>query len=82
MPNYDYVCLSCAHRFEVQQAMSAAPLSECPECGASVRRIITGGSGFVMKGGGSASVPRTMACGNETPCCGRGEPCGKSHGCH
>ncbi|MBP7583212.1 MAG: zinc ribbon domain-containing protein [Spirochaetes bacterium] len=81
MPSYDYVCLSCAHRFEARQAMSAAPLDECPECGGNVRRIITGGSGFMMKGGGAAA-PRTTACGSDTPCCGRGEPCGKSHGCH
>ncbi len=81
MPQYDYICLTCAHRFEAQQSMSEEPLSACPECGAAVRRVITGGSGFIMKGGGNASPRHTTACGSDTPCCGRGEPCGHS-GCH
>jgi len=79
MPAYDYICLSCAHSFEMQQSINDEPLSACPECGSSVRRVITGGSGFIMKGGKAAA--RATACGNDTPCCARGEACGGSQGC-
>lgn len=39
--------------FEVRQKMSEAPLTECPETGQPVERVISGG-GFVLKGGGWA----------------------------
>jgi putative FmdB family regulatory protein len=38
MPTYEYRC-SNGHQFEVFQAMSDDPVSECPECGASVERL-------------------------------------------
>jgi putative FmdB family regulatory protein len=38
--------------FEAFQSMSDAPLSTCPECGKSVRRLINGGSGIIFKGSG------------------------------
>ena len=43
MPTYEYECRACAHTFEAFQAMSDDPLSRCPSCGSSVRRIINGG---------------------------------------
>lgn len=52
MPNYDYVCDSCEHRFEVFQMMSAKPLKKCPECGKAVRRLIGGGAAVIFKGSG------------------------------
>ena len=33
MPNYDFECLHCGHKFEAFQNMSAEPLTKCPECG-------------------------------------------------
>ena len=63
MPTYEYECDSCNHRFEVEQSMHDDPLTECPECAGSVRRVfglssvIFKGSGFycndVKKSGGS-----------------------------
>jgi len=38
--------------FEVVQSMRDAPLTTHPETGIPVRRVITGGFGFVSKGGG------------------------------
>jgi putative FmdB family regulatory protein len=38
MPIYDYKCAN-GHEFEVFQNMSEDPVSECPECGASVERV-------------------------------------------
>jgi predicted nucleic acid-binding Zn ribbon protein len=37
-------------QFEVQQKMSDAPLTHDPETGVPVRRVITGGSGWITHG--------------------------------
>ena len=52
MPTYEYECKSCNHGFEVFQAMSDAPIKDCPQCGSPVRRLIFGGSGVIFKGSG------------------------------
>jgi putative FmdB family regulatory protein len=54
MPNYDYQCESCGHRFEVFQSMNDAKLSACPqpECHGSVRRLLGTGAGVIFKGSG------------------------------
>jgi putative FmdB family regulatory protein len=52
MPTYEYECKSCGHCFEVFQAMSDAPVKDCPECGKEVRRLIFGGTGVIFKGSG------------------------------
>ncbi len=52
MPTYDYCCDSCLYKFEHFQSMQDDPLSTCPECGESVRRLLTGGSGIIFKGSG------------------------------
>jgi putative FmdB family regulatory protein len=50
MPTYDYRCKSCGYEFEAFQAMSDAPLKECPECQGTVQRLIGGGAGLIFKG--------------------------------
>ena len=52
MPTYEYECKSCGHNFESFQSMSDAPLSDCPQCGKEIRRLINGGSGIIFKGSG------------------------------
>jgi len=52
MPTYDYECAICGHNFEVFQSMSAEPLSDCPECGGGVKRLIGTGAGILFKGSG------------------------------
>ena len=52
MPTYDYKCSSCNHTFEYFQPMSAEPLTECPQCGGSLKRIIGTGAGPIFKGSG------------------------------
>ena len=52
MPTYEYECRSCGHNFEAFQSMSDAPLSDCPQCGKDLRRLINGGSGVIFKGSG------------------------------
>ena len=50
---YEYVCTACGHGWEAEQAISAAPLKSCPKCGTDhAKRQISGGAGFILKGGG------------------------------
>lgn len=52
MPTYDYKCLECSLNFEAFQKMSDEPLSECPNCGGSVKRLIGAGLSPIFKGSG------------------------------
>jgi len=52
MPTYDYQCLSCRHRFERFQPMSARPVRFCPCCGKRIRRLPSAGAGLIFKGSG------------------------------
>ncbi len=50
---YEYACTACGHAWEAEQSISAAPLTECPSCHqASAKRQVSGGAGFILKGGG------------------------------
>ena len=40
MPTYAYRCSACDHRFDAVQRMVDDPLTECPNCGGFVRRLI------------------------------------------
>jgi putative FmdB family regulatory protein len=52
MPTYEYECERCGHRFERFQRISDDPVRICPECGGTVRRVISTGGGIVFKGPG------------------------------
>ena len=41
MPLYEYQCDACAHRFEVIQKFSDAPIAVCPSCGGAVRKLLS-----------------------------------------
>ena len=51
MPTYSYHCDTCGHDFDAVQKFADDPLQECPECGASIRRVIQP-VGVVFKGSG------------------------------
>lgn len=51
VPTYAYACASCHHRFDIYQAFSDAALTECPECGGTLRKQF-GNVGVVFKGAG------------------------------
>ena len=51
MPVYEYECKKCNKVFEVQQKIADAPLSDCPDCHAPVRKLMSMSS-FQLKGGG------------------------------
>jgi len=75
MPAYEYECAACSHRFERRQKMSEAPVSACPECGGSVKRLISGGAGAISKGSGGSSAAEGMSCYPGGPCCDEGGGC-------
>lgn len=51
MPTYEYECLACKKRFERFQKFSDPPVTECPECGSQVRKVLFP-AGIVFKGSG------------------------------
>lgn len=52
MPTYDYKCTNCNYTFEYFQPMTAEPLTECPKCKGTIKRIIGTGAGPIFKGSG------------------------------
>lgn len=52
MPIYAYKCESCGHAKDVLQKISDAPLTDCPQCGASAFRKQVTAAGFQLKGSG------------------------------
>ncbi len=65
MPNYEYLCKKCGHRFEQIRKFSDKQLRKCPECGGVIEQVISApavqfkGSGWYVtdypkKGDGSA----------------------------
>ncbi len=51
MPIYTYKCNNCDHEFDTRQRFADKPLSICPNCGGSLRRVV-GNVGVVFKGSG------------------------------
>lgn len=51
MPTYQYACSDCGHELEAVQSFSDDPLTECPECGGTLRKRF-GNVGVVFKGSG------------------------------
>jgi putative FmdB family regulatory protein len=71
---YEYYCDACGKRFEMSQSMHDAPATVCPECAGSARRILSGGSGFIIKGTDPGPSLRP-SCGKSQTCCGSSTPC-------
>lgn len=61
MPTYAYACTACGHRFDAVQSFSDAALTECPECGGTLRKqygsigVTFNGSGFYRTDSRSSS---------------------------
>ena len=51
MPTYQYACTACDERLEAVQSFTDAPLTECPVCGGSLRKVFSA-VGVVFKGSG------------------------------
>ncbi len=83
MPIYEYECSSCGFKFERQQSMTDAPIRECPECKGEVKKIVSGGSGFIFKNSGQKNGHSCSLESTGRTCCGRenrcdSSPCGKN----
>lgn len=79
MPTYEYECKKCGHRFEKFQKMSDSLVKKCPECKGAVKRLITSGSGIILKGKGFYQTDYKNTGGDrakEGPA-----PCGKKDKC-
>ena len=79
MPTYEYECVGCGYRFEKFQGIKNKPISKCPMCGGTTRRLIGMGAGVIFKSSGSHTASHgrstSTACSRELPCCGRDTPC-------
>ena len=73
MPAYEYQCDACAKHFEIRQKMSDPVLESCPECGQSLRRLISGGAGAITRGAHSASSQSGSYSGCAADACCLGE---------
>ncbi len=51
MPTYEYRCRDCGEDLEVVQAFTDDPLTECPACHGSLRKVF-GNVGITFKGSG------------------------------
>jgi len=51
MPTYDYACAKCG-TFEHFQKITEPPLSACPHCGGTVKRLISVNTNIIFKGPG------------------------------
>ena len=51
MPTYQYRCTACGHDLEATQKFSDPSLTECPNCGGSLRKVFNA-VGVVFKGSG------------------------------
>ncbi|MHB1198670.1 MAG: FmdB family zinc ribbon protein [Polaromonas sp.] len=52
MPIYAYKCESCGYAKDALQKLSDAPLTDCPQCGASSFKKQLTAAGFQLKGSG------------------------------
>jgi putative FmdB family regulatory protein len=62
LPTYEYACTACGHRLEAVQKFTDDPLTECPECGAALRKVY-GAVGIVLKGSGFYKTDSRAASG-------------------
>ncbi len=51
MPTYQYRCTTCSAEVEVVQKFTDDPLTDCPECDGSLRKVFNA-VGVVFKGSG------------------------------
>ena len=55
MPIYEYACTACGERTEARQSFADPPLTECQQCGGSLRKLYSP-VGIVFKGSGFYST--------------------------
>ena len=83
MPIYEYVCRKCGHEFgQLIRSSGDEKSLACPECGKKPHRLISGGSGFITRGGdGSPGKGWEPVRPGEDPWAKIGLPSGGCSGC-
>lgn len=72
MPTYEYRCKDCGQQLEVVQAFSDDPLTECPECQGSLKKVFNSvgisfkGSGFYKNDSRSGSSSSSSSAGTSS----------------
>jgi putative FmdB family regulatory protein len=72
MPTYEYTCRDCGHTFDIVQSMVDEPLTMCPECGGSLRKVFAPpaisfkGSGFYATDHGKKSKRAEVKSGDRS----------------
>ena len=72
MPLYEYQCDACSHRFERIQKFSDPPIETCPNCGGTVRKLLSSpaiqfkGSGWYITDYAKKSSPDSGKAGGST----------------
>lgn len=51
MPTYQYRCTACSNELEIVQKFTDSPMTTCPECSGSLRKVFNA-VGVVFKGSG------------------------------
>lgn len=65
MPTYQYLCRDCDHEFDAVQSMRDDPLTVCPSCGGTLRKVYAPpaisfkGSGFYATDHGKRKPAQT-----------------------
>jgi putative FmdB family regulatory protein len=62
MPTYEYACTSCGEHVEAVQSFSDDPLTTCPACGGTLRKVFAP-VGIVLKGSGFYKTDSRTASG-------------------
>jgi putative FmdB family regulatory protein len=66
MPTYEYACKNCDEHVEVVQSFKDDPLTECPACGGTLRKVFSP-VGIVLKGSGFYKTDSRAAGGSKGP---------------
>jgi putative FmdB family regulatory protein len=62
MPLYDYLCPECGAERAESHSILQDPVIACPDCGATMKRALTGGRASLVSGGKTpSSIERAQA---------------------
>ena len=73
MPIYEYQCEACQDIIEAQQSLSDKPLTTCPACAGTLKKLISRSS-FQLKGGGWYSDGYSSSTGSTSSSCQAASP--------
>lgn len=77
MPVYEYECCKCGKVVEVWQSLSDEPMTDCPDCAGSLKKLISMSS-FRLKGGGWYADGYASTASSSTPCASSSSSADKS----